>query len=221
MWGNDRSATVIWWAVRQLLQYRQIILFRSLRLFNRLFHVATNIRVNTARTRTAELRDIKAQAASRWFPTAAARVRDRLGHVGFMVDKVALGQVSPEYFGYPCQSSFHQILHPHNYPGQVQYANWWPTRRVDPVGLQPPTIRIKKNCCNDRNWQWGMISEWEEILSTRPKKGNQFWSTRFSVNLLQESNLFQIIYSKPEEHSEDAWCPCIIACGKFLWGTVQ
>jgi hypothetical protein len=33
--------------------------------------------------------------------------------VGFVVDKVALGQVFCEYFGFPCQSSFHQLLHNH------------------------------------------------------------------------------------------------------------
>jgi hypothetical protein len=36
-----------------------------------------------------------------------------------VVDKVAPGQVFSEYFGFPC-NSFHQILHPHNHPGQVQ-----------------------------------------------------------------------------------------------------
>jgi hypothetical protein len=36
-------------------------------------------------------------------------------HVGFVVDKVALGQVLSEYLGFPCQSSFHQILHNHHY----------------------------------------------------------------------------------------------------------
>jgi hypothetical protein len=30
--------------------------------------------------------------------------------VGFVVDKVALGQVFSEYFGFPCKSSFHQFL---------------------------------------------------------------------------------------------------------------
>jgi hypothetical protein len=30
-----------------------------------------------------------------------------------MVDKVALGQVFSEYFGFPCQLSFHQLLHIH------------------------------------------------------------------------------------------------------------
>jgi hypothetical protein len=28
----------------------------------------------------------------------------------FVVDKVALGQVLSEYFGFPCPSSFHQLL---------------------------------------------------------------------------------------------------------------
>jgi hypothetical protein len=44
----------------------------------------------------------------------------RSGQVGFVVYKVALGQVLSEYFGFPCQPAFHQILHYHNHPGQVQ-----------------------------------------------------------------------------------------------------
>jgi hypothetical protein len=34
--------------------------------------------------------------------------------VGFVVDKVALGQVFSEYFGFLCQSSFHRLLHTHH-----------------------------------------------------------------------------------------------------------
>jgi hypothetical protein len=45
-----------------------------------------------------------AQAVSRWIPTAATRLRVRVRHVGFAVDKVVLGQVFSEYFGFPCQS---------------------------------------------------------------------------------------------------------------------
>jgi hypothetical protein len=37
-----------------------------------------------------------------------------------MVEKVALGQVFSENFGFPCQYLFHQILHDHIHPGQVQ-----------------------------------------------------------------------------------------------------
>jgi hypothetical protein len=35
------------------------------------------------------------------------------GYVGFVVDRVALGQVFSEYFGLTWQSSFHQFLHNH------------------------------------------------------------------------------------------------------------
>jgi hypothetical protein len=31
------------------------------------------------------------------------------GHVGFVVDKVTLGQVFSEYFGFPCQFSFRSL----------------------------------------------------------------------------------------------------------------
>jgi hypothetical protein len=61
-----------------------------------------------------------AQAVSRWLPTAAARVRARVWQVKFVMEKVALEQVFSEYFGFPCQSSFHKILHYHNHPGAVQ-----------------------------------------------------------------------------------------------------
>jgi hypothetical protein len=40
--------------------------------------------------------------------------------MGFVVDKAALGQVFSEYFGFPCQSSFHQFLHHHNHQGLAQ-----------------------------------------------------------------------------------------------------
>jgi hypothetical protein len=36
------------------------------------------------------------------------------GNVGFVVDKVALRQVFFEYFGFPCQFSFHRMLHTHH-----------------------------------------------------------------------------------------------------------
>jgi hypothetical protein len=36
-------------------------------------------------------------------------------HVGFVVDKAELGQVSSEHFGFPCQY-FHRLLNTHHYP---------------------------------------------------------------------------------------------------------
>jgi hypothetical protein len=34
--------------------------------------------------------------------------------VGLVVDDVALGQVFSEYIGFPCQFSFHRLLHNHH-----------------------------------------------------------------------------------------------------------
>jgi hypothetical protein len=50
------------------------------------------------------------------------------GQVEFVVDKMALGQVFPEYFGFPCQSSFHQLLHnrPHLSSGAGTIGQKWP-----------------------------------------------------------------------------------------------
>jgi hypothetical protein len=40
--------------------------------------------------------------------------------VGFVVDKVALGQIFFKYFGFPCQSSFHPTVTITYLPGLVQ-----------------------------------------------------------------------------------------------------
>jgi hypothetical protein len=64
------------------------------------------------------------QAVSRRLPNAAARVRAQVNsHMGSVVDKMALGQVFSEYFRFPCQFSFHRLLHIHHHhhlsPGAV------------------------------------------------------------------------------------------------------
>jgi hypothetical protein len=49
------------------------------------------------------------QAASRRPPSAEARVRSRVSPLGFVMDKVALGQAfPPAYFGFPLSISFHR-----------------------------------------------------------------------------------------------------------------
>jgi hypothetical protein len=49
-------------------------------------------------------------AVSRRLP----RFEPRSGHVGFVMDKVVLRQAFSEYFGFPCQFSFHRLLHTHH-----------------------------------------------------------------------------------------------------------
>jgi hypothetical protein len=48
--------------------------------------------------------------------------------VGFVVDKVALGQVFSSTFRFPCQSSFHQFLHNHHHlsSGASTIGQYWP-----------------------------------------------------------------------------------------------
>jgi hypothetical protein len=61
----------------------------------------------------------------------------------FVVDKVALGQDFSEYFGFFCQSSFHQLLHnhPHLSSGAGTIGQKWPQYN----GLSPTPLAIKKN----------------------------------------------------------------------------
>jgi hypothetical protein len=61
-----------------------------------------------------------AQAVNRRLPTAAARVPSQVEfYVGFVVDEVALGQVSSEYVGFPCQFSCSALIIIYH-PGLVQ-----------------------------------------------------------------------------------------------------
>jgi hypothetical protein len=55
-----------------------------------------------------------AQAASHRLHTVRPEFEPRSGHVGFVVDKVALGQFFSKHFGFPCQFSFHRLLHTHH-----------------------------------------------------------------------------------------------------------
>jgi hypothetical protein len=45
------------------------------------------------------------------FPPRRPGFEPRSSNVGFMVNKVGLGQVFSQYFGFPCQFSFHRMLH--------------------------------------------------------------------------------------------------------------
>jgi hypothetical protein len=60
-----------------------------------------------------------------------------------VVDKVALEQISSEYFGFPSDSSFHQLLHnhPHLSSGAGTIRQKWPQYK----GLSPTPLAIKKS----------------------------------------------------------------------------
>jgi hypothetical protein len=77
-----------------------------------------------------------AQAVSRWLPTAAARVRSRVWSIGIC------GGQSGARASFPCQYSFHQLLHnhPHLSSGAGTIGQKWPQYK----GLSPTPLAIKK-----------------------------------------------------------------------------
>jgi hypothetical protein len=81
--------------------------------------------------------------------------------VGFVVDKVALGWVFSEYFGFPCQSSFHQILYHHNHPGQATIGQSVTAVPSGPSWTPPLIKRIKKPT-NIRNNMRVKLTDYKE-----------------------------------------------------------
>jgi hypothetical protein len=58
---------------------------------------------------------------------------------------VALGRVFSGYFGFPCQSSFHRLLHNHHHlsSGAGTIGQQWPTYQVDSVSPHPEKLKKK------------------------------------------------------------------------------
>jgi hypothetical protein len=72
----------------------------------------------------------------RTWGSAVSYPKSNMG-IGFVVDKVVLGQVFSKYFGFPCQFLFHWLLHTHHLSsragtiGQL-VANIWSGRSLTP-----------------------------------------------------------------------------------------
>jgi hypothetical protein len=77
--------------------------------------------VNKERKKELHFFDVRkgrviAQAVSRWLPTAAAPFWTRVRSCGICDGESGIGgQVFSEYIGFPCQSSFHRLLHSHHH----------------------------------------------------------------------------------------------------------
>jgi hypothetical protein len=72
------------------------------------------------------------------FPHWRPGLDPRSDHVGFVVSYVVLGQVFAEYFGFPCQFSFRQLLH-------IHYSSYY-RRYIVPT--------LTESVTNQTAWQW-------------------------------------------------------------------
>jgi hypothetical protein len=116
-----------------------------------------------------------AKAVSRRLPTTPAGFQPRSGHVGFVVDKVALGQVYSEYFGFPCQFSFHRLLHNHHLSSGVGTIGQLMADVPSGLSLTPPQETKHKNYCFIYK-----ISLTQYIFSS---KGFTKWAPNFVINV--------------------------------------
>jgi hypothetical protein len=145
-----------------------------------------------------------ARAVSRWLPTTAARVRSRVWSSGICGGQVALGQVFSEYFGVPCQSSFHQLLHYHPQlsSGAGTIGQKWPQyKELNPTPLAikinlvhivaGPSVKLLKSKHISR-WISGLLSVWTWSLiwcSARPHR------LECSISFLSQMTGWDITYS--------------------------
>jgi hypothetical protein len=84
------------------------------------------------------------QAAVSGFPPRRPGFKPGIGQVEFVVDKVALGQVFSEYFGFPCQ--FHSTKFSIIIITRGRYKRPFSGRRAEwtQLGLHPPLCELKK-----------------------------------------------------------------------------
>jgi hypothetical protein len=84
--------------------------------------------------------------------------------------RLALGQVSSEYFGFPYQSSFHHLLHNHTHlsSGAGTTGQKWPQYK----GLSPTPLAIKK---------WTLLMKISTVYSTRHQ--SQLLKRLWNMNL--------------------------------------
>jgi hypothetical protein len=86
----------------------------------------------------------RAQAVSRWLPTSAARVQTLKpwsSHVGFVVDKVVLGQDFSQYFGFALPI----FIPPISPQSPSPIIRGWYNRSVVAAVLKVPPHKLKKN----------------------------------------------------------------------------
>jgi hypothetical protein len=109
---KDCTEDRIWSKSRSHFDARHYIIYCIVRITQRRIHVYTyntilqRVRVITAPTTMQAVSWLRRLAAG--LPPRKPGFNPGSVHVGFVVDKVALGQVFPEFFSFPLSISFHR-----------------------------------------------------------------------------------------------------------------
>jgi hypothetical protein len=119
---------------------------------------------NISESRPASVIRCKGERKTPWlrrlvagFPPRRPGFNSRSEHVGFVVDNVAPGQVFSEYFGFPCQFSFHPLLHiPHHLSSGAGTIGQTVADVPSGLSLTPPQLKKSKREKNSI-FRWARI----------------------------------------------------------------
>jgi hypothetical protein len=112
----------------------------------------------------------------------------RSGHVWCVVDKVARGHIFPKYFDFPCQFSFHRLLHIHHLSFGTGTIGQTAADIPSELSLTTPTPRSLKKELNSVQQnnppESNILSAGQEIsrLCCFRPKCNLFISSSFSLS---------------------------------------
>jgi hypothetical protein len=82
------------------------------------------------------------------FPPRRPGFEPKSGYMGFVMDKVALGQVFCEYFDFPCQFSFRRLLNTHHLSSEAGRIGQLVDDVTSGLSLTPPQV---KKCTEKMN----------------------------------------------------------------------
>jgi hypothetical protein len=101
----------------------------------------------------------------------------RVGHVGFVLDKVALGQVFSVYFAFHCQFSFHRLLHTHHPTSGAGTIGQLVTDAPNGLSLTPPPRNLKKIHIRYTGFVFGVTSNYPENKSFLKRDNRTTWKS--------------------------------------------
>jgi hypothetical protein len=126
----------------------------------------------------------------------------RSDHVGYVVDKVALGQVFSEYFGFPWQFSFHRLLHIHHLSSGAGTIGQLVADVPSGLSLTPPQ-ETKKSQLHE------LSPSWEAASRSLLKNSLTFHGTRMFIAVFTRAHHWYLLNQINPVHTAPSYLPKI------------